>query len=51
MKQLNESLNHQDMVGHVYPAVNIDRYKSAIGTDDDIITIDFATKGKLQADD
>jgi hypothetical protein len=46
-----ESLKHHEMKGLIMPVLGIDRYESAIGTNDDIITLDFMVKGKSAATD
>jgi hypothetical protein len=48
---LTEGLKHKDMEGLVLPTLGIDRYESAIGTNDDIITLDFVVKGESVAVD
>jgi hypothetical protein len=51
MTQLNESLNYLDMENMVLPFVGIDRYKSNIGDDDVISTLDFRVRGRDVGDD
>jgi hypothetical protein len=52
MKQiLTEGLKHMDMEGMVEPRLGIDRFESAVGTNDDIITLDFLVKGESAAKD
>lgn len=52
MKQiLTEGLKHNDMKDLVIPVLGIDRYESAIGSNDDIITLDFMVKGESAASD
>jgi hypothetical protein len=49
MKQLNEGLKHLDMEKQVVPILGIDVYKSKIGSDSEIITLNFTVKQKLVA--
>lgn len=51
MKTLNESLNHLDMENHVLPLLTIDEFKSRVGEDDDVITLNFIVDNKDVADD
>jgi hypothetical protein len=51
MKQLNESLKHLDMEDQVIPTLGIDVYKSKIGYDNEIVTLDFTVKQKMVAED
>lgn len=51
MKTLNESLNHLDMKGHVLPLLTIDEFKSRVGEDDDVITLNFIVDSKDVATD
>ena len=48
---LNEGLNHKDMVGLIKPTVHIDEFVSKMGNDDDIATVSFYTKNSKVADD
>lgn len=48
---LNEGLNYHDMEGMVEPVVSVDEYKASIGSDDEIVTVAFITKGKQCGDD
>lgn len=50
-KIINESLKHLDMDGQVFPIVGIDQYASAVGQDDDLITLNFIVKTKAVASD
>lgn len=50
-KILTEGLKHNDMKDMIVPIVGIDRYESAIGSNDDIITLDFLVKGESAAQD
>jgi len=49
--QLNENLQYQDMKDQITPVLGIDQYQSSIGSDDDLITLDFTVAGKEQAED
>ena len=49
--QLNEGLEYQDMKDQIIPVLGIDNYQSSIGTDDDLITLNFTVAGKQQAED
>jgi hypothetical protein len=52
MKQLlNEGLKHMDMKGYVFPILEIDKYESTIGSDDDLVTINFISKSPACASD
>lgn len=51
MTILNESLNYLDMEHLVVPIVGIDKYKSSMGKDSDIITLSFTVKDENAADD
>lgn len=51
MKQLNESLKHLDMENQIVPTLGIDIYKSKIGYDNEIITLNFTVKQSPVADD
>jgi len=48
---INEGLNHKDMVGLIKPTVHIDEFVSKMGNDDDIATVSFYTKNSKVADD
>ena len=48
---LQEGLNHKDMVGLIKPTVHIDEFVSKMGNDDDITTVSFYTKNSKVADD
>jgi hypothetical protein len=48
---LQEGLNHKDMVGLIKPTVHIDEFVSKMGNDDDIATVSFYTKNSKVADD
>ena len=50
-QQLNESMKHLDMENQVVPTLGIDVYKSKIGYDNEIITLDFTVKQKMVAED
>lgn len=49
--QLNENLQYMDMENQITPIVGIDIYQSSVGSDDDLITLDFTLAGKEQAED
>jgi hypothetical protein len=49
--QLNEGLNYMDMEHQIVPVLGVDQYQSSVGTDDDLITLDFTVKGKAPAQD
>jgi hypothetical protein len=52
MKQIiTEGLKHLDMKDLVLPTLGIDRFESAVGSNDDIITLDFVVKGESVAQD
>lgn len=40
-----------DMEHQVVPTVGIDQYESSVGTNDDLITLDFTVKGKAVGND
>lgn len=48
---LTEGLRYLDMKDQVYPTLGIDQYASSVGTDDDLITLDFTVKAKEVAAD
>jgi len=48
---LQEGLNHKDMVGLIKPSIHIDEFVSKMGNDDDIATVSFYTKNSKVADD
>jgi hypothetical protein len=48
---LLESLSHMDMENMVKPELGIDKYESAVGTNDDVVTIDFMVKSAAAAND
>lgn len=48
---LFETLGFKDLEGQMIPVVGIDNYASKMGTDDQIIVLDFEVKSKLAADD
>lgn len=48
---LNESLTYLDMETLVLPLVGIDKYKSTMGKDSDIITLSFTVKNGDAAED
>ena len=48
---LQEGLNHKDMVGLIKPTIHIDEFVSKMGNDDDIATVSFYTKNSKVADD
>lgn len=50
-KQLNESLNYMDMEDELTPLLGIDEFKSRLGEDDDIITLNFIIKSKEAGED
>lgn len=50
-RQLNESLNHMDMEDEVVPLLGIDEFKSRLGEDDDIITLNFIVKSEAAGED
>lgn len=51
MTILNESLNYLDMEHLIVPIVGIDKYKSSMGKDSDIITLSFTVKDENAAED
>lgn len=51
MKKLNESLEYLDMEGQITPVVGIDQFKSTVGSDKDIITLNFIVSSKDVATD
>lgn len=50
-KILTEGLKHLDMQNQVLPLLGIDQYKSSVGQDDDLITLNFVVKAKAVAED
>ena len=44
--RLDESLNYMDMVDQVTPVIGIDEFKSQIGEDSEIITLNFIVSGE-----
>jgi len=48
---LQEGLNHKDMIGLIKPTIHIDEFVSKMGNDDDIATVSFYTKNSKVADD
>lgn len=50
-KILKESLKYQEMKDQVFPVIGIDQYASSVGSDDDLITLDFTVRDKQVADD
>lgn len=48
---LFESLEYLDMQDQIYPILDIDKYQSKIGNDDDLITLTFTVKQEAVADD
>ena len=50
-KILVEGLRHLDMEGMINPILGVDQYASSVGTDDDLITLDFEVKSKDVAED
>ena len=41
---LFEALNYKDLEGQMQPVIGIDNYASKMGTDDQIIVLDFEVK-------
>jgi len=50
-KVLNEGFDYHDLVDQVIPEISIDEYAAKMGTNDEIVTLTFTTKGKQQASD
>ena len=50
-RNLNEGLRRGDLTGYVNPVMEIDRYKSKMGEDQDIAVLSFKVKEKLPATD
>jgi hypothetical protein len=50
-KILTEGLKHLDMENQLFPYLGIDQYKSSVGDDDDLITLNFTCKSKAVAED
>jgi hypothetical protein len=50
-KILTEGLKHMDMKNQILPLLGIDQYKSSVGDDDDLITLNFVSKSKAAAED
>lgn len=50
-KILTEGLKYMDMESLVLPLMGIDQYKSSVGADEDIITLNFVTKNKSVSED
>jgi len=48
---LNENLDHHDMVGQINSLVAVDEYKAKAGGDDEIITLSFIIKGQQASND
>ena len=48
---LNENLDHHDMVGQINSLVTVDEYKAKAGGDDEIITLSFIIKGQQASQD
>ena len=48
---LNENLDHHDMVGQINSIVTVDEYKAKAGGDDEIITLSFIVKGQQASND
>lgn len=48
---LFETLEYKDLEGQMEPVVGIDNFASKMGTDDQIIVLDFEVKNKMAADD
>jgi len=48
---LNENLDHHDMVGQINSLVAVDEYKAKAGGDDEIITLSFIIKGQQASQD
>lgn len=51
MKTINESLNHLDMEHELLPLLGIDEFRSRLGEDADIITLNFIIKSKEAGND
>lgn len=51
MKILNESLNYLDLKDQLKPILGIDEFKSRVGNDEDLITLNFTIKSKDAAED
>jgi hypothetical protein len=51
MTQLNESLSYLDFEHQLIPLLGIDEFKSRIGNDEDIITLNFIIKSKKAGED
>lgn len=50
-KRLTESLNYLDMEDQITPLLGIDEFKSQLGEDDDIITLNFIIKSQEAGED
>lgn len=50
-KQLNEGLNRHDLKGYVSEYFSIDKYKSKMGEDADVVTLSFKVREKYPAID
>ena len=48
---LNENLDHHDMVGQINSIITVDEYKAKAGGDDEIITLSFIVKGQQASRD
>lgn len=48
---LVEGLKYMDMEGQLVPYVGVDEFKSTVGSDDDLITLNFVAKSKAVAED
>jgi hypothetical protein len=51
MKQLNEGLDHNDMINQLVPVLSVDEYSAKMGTDDEIITLAFTVTGEQASKD
>jgi hypothetical protein len=51
MRQLNESLEPMSMEDQILPTVCVDKYKSKIGDDDELVVLSFTVKQKAVGED
>lgn len=50
-EKINESLSYLDMEHLMLPLLGVDQYKSTVGEDSDVITLNFTVKDEYAGDD
>ncbi len=50
-KILTEGFDYHDLVNQLDPIVEVDKYSAKMGSDDDIITLNFIVKGQQASED